>query len=83
MNVNYLMYPKMYKTGYLPNTTKLREKQGLMSQEISNACLDIKASDALKCQNNSLYPLELGFTNYGKHGMIKASCPCAQYVRPP
>ena len=80
----YLQRKKLYNTGYLPNTTDIRQKQGLMSQEVTNDCVDQYAlRSPPTCNNQTLYPLTLGFRNYGQAGMIPSDCPCARFVLPP
>ncbi len=40
MSNNYVISPKLYNTGFIPDSeTKIRLKQGLSSQTIANNCI--------------------------------------------
>lgn len=41
---NYIVQPRLYKTGYISHDNQLRLKQGLMTQEIANLCRQSQSS---------------------------------------
>lgn len=70
--------PKLFKTGFLSNTNKLREKQGLLSQELCNLCQNLNI-----CNNTNMYPFPVVQYDYGGSGVIQDTCLCTQYIKSP
>ena len=84
--MSYITTTKFFNTGFLPPySTKLRVQQGLSPQNYVNDCAYTKAGRAsgLAGQPVRMYPT--GVTPLPTYGLkrIPASCPCAQWVRPP
>jgi len=54
MSINYFIAPKLYNTGFIPNSeTKIRLKQGLASQAVANDCI----YSGTLCNQQNLYPI--------------------------
>lgn len=87
MNNNniYLPVPKLYNPGFLLNDTISRQKQGLMSQEISNNWpTNINKQNLLKnpYYNNELFPIRGIYVNYDLPE-IQNSCSCVRNMQAP
>lgn len=89
---NYLKNSSLFATGFLSNTAKLRIKQGLAPQELSNQCQFVepgskKMSDMERaggvCNNKFLYPFYAPQVNYGPVGHIPTKCACTMFIQPP
>lgn len=87
---NYLSVSKLYDTGFIPtNAYKLRNKQGLASQAVTNACNsnpDTVQADGkpnvTPCNRNAMYPMPQSILSYGIPSIPKG-CPCLYYVKAP
>lgn len=69
--------PKLFKTGFLPNTNKLRRKQGLFSQELCNLCQNVN-----KCNSINMYPFPVVEYDNGSN-IITDKCLCTLYIQSP
>ena len=82
--MNYLQAPKLFNTGFLNNTAsskKLREKQGLSSQQTEGGCFN--KSSALQVNKNcDIYHTPVVQIEYGM-GNIPDRCHCARFVQAP
>lgn len=86
---NYIKNPNLFNTGFLPDNTRLRIKQGLSPQTLSNSCAyappSITAYPAhnmpkgAKCNQAALKPAKQVQWNYGTPE-IPDNCPCVQYL---
>lgn len=88
--MNYITDTKFFNTGYIPNdANKKREKQGLDSQFISNACLQyMKSSNEqnLPYFNTMYYPVKATpLPTYGQKPISSnpQQCPCVAYIHAP
>ena len=63
MQSNYLKVPSLYNTGFLPNTSQERIKQGLVPQENAGQCES--TIGASSCAN--LRPFHSPSVNYTTH----------------
>lgn len=87
---NYLLVSKQFNTGYLPDETDLRIKQGLAPQQITNACAYLPPTFTAypaqgfpygaTCNNAALKPAKQVKWNYGMPE-IPDSCPCTKYLQ--
>jgi hypothetical protein len=74
MENNSLKAPTLFSTGFLPDTSKMRIKQGLLPQQISNQCFDSNNSNET-CDDKNIYPFPSSQLSYGKHSSpLKCSC---------
>ena len=64
-NNNFINYRQSYITGYLPNSNIVRAKQGLMSQEIGNDCLQSSSMNA---------PLNIPILSHEQYPKLEALC---------
>jgi hypothetical protein len=76
-NITYLKKPSLFKTGFLPNDSDIRLKQGLIPQNNSNLCY----CNNSVCNNKVLYPFPATQWYYDKKGHIPKDCDCAKYVK--
>lgn len=76
--MNYLKISNLYNTGYLdPHyQQKIRIKQGLQPQNISNSCINPKNPKNC-CIENCLYPISATYPNIQQ---IPDNCPCVRYL---
>lgn len=74
---NYLLIPKNYNTGYLPDNSYLRIIQGLDPQQIANTCAYINTSTY---NNTTLKPAQQVQLKYNIPE-IPNNCPCAKYLK--
>jgi hypothetical protein len=89
---NYLVASKLYNTGFIPpSATQLRIKQGLIPQDISNACaytLPPKSAYAGQTHpqrvpnQTGLYPAKQVQMTYDLPS-IPDNCPCLDYIQAP
>ena len=89
---NYLIAPKLYNIGFItPNSATLRIKQGLIPQDISNACAytsPLKIMNVGQLNKNGvslqtgLYPAKQVQMSYNLPE-IPDNCPCLDYIRAP
>lgn len=87
---NYLLIAKQYNTGFLPDDSNLRIKQGLDPQQIANACAYLPPSFTTyspqgtpygaTCNNTALKPAQQVHWNYGIPE-IPDNCPCTKYLQ--
>ena len=87
----YIPNPKLFNTGFLPNTSESRLKQGLLPQQISNDCQFTEPganlmSDMARvggvCNNCYLYPFYSPSPALAP-GSIPKGCQCTRYVLAP
>lgn len=86
---NYIKNPNLFNTGFLPDTTQLRVKQGLSPQTVSNSCFyahptltshpEHNMPKSSTCNQKSLKPAQQVQWNYGTPE-IPNNCPCVQYL---
>ena len=90
---NYITSSTLFNTGFLPDTSVSRIKQGLLPQNVANLCQPMEPSSQLKnssfmtkmggdCNNNNLYPFPATQYSYGP-GSIPDDCACARFLKAP
>ena len=76
MNTNYTVSPKLYNTGFIPESASvLRIKQGLAAQDISNDCM----LDS-NCNTFNMYPAYQVNLRYNCiQQQTERACSCAYF----
>lgn len=79
---NYINNPNLFKTGFLPENSQLRIKQGLEPQIVNNYCLNKTptniSQNILQTQQHIQSPKQVKW-NY-RLPELPDSCPCVQYL---
>ena len=92
-NPEYLRVSQRYTTGFLPNDSIARIKQGLAPQNIANACAYVEPTIMVQaamsgipagslCNEQALLPFPSVQMSYGIPS-VPENCPCTTYLQAP
>jgi hypothetical protein len=80
MSYSKIPQTTQFNTGFLPNSSKDRIKQGLLPQELTGNCI---STDTDTARTGAVYNFPVSQLSYGPKDAFPDKCACTRYIHSP